>query len=201
MKQKPFKSKQKTCKFSGCGKPFMTQRAMQTVCGPMCGALMARANREKAEAKEHRACVRAVREKHKTRGDYMKDAQRDFNAYIRERDAGLPCICCGSHSKGHTRGGDWDAGHYRSRGAAPHMRFDETNVHAQLKNCNRYKSGNIVGYRMGLIERIGLAAVEAIERDQESRPYTVNDLVEIAKTYRAKRRALIKARGAGNAAK
>jgi len=90
---------------------------------------------------------------------------------------------------------DWtansvDAGHYRSVGAAPHLRFDERNCHAQTKFDNQYKSGNVVDYRIGLIKRIGLEAVEALEADNEVRKWTRDQLIEIRATYKAKRKAL-----------
>ncbi len=122
----------------------------------------------------------------KSRADHLREAQQAFNAFIRERDrlAGYPCISSG-------RPLDWngnavDAGHYRSTGAAPHLRFDERNCHAQSKQENRYLSGNAADYRIGLIARIGLAAVEALEADNTVRKYTVEDLKQIKATYRAK---------------
>ena len=82
-----------------------------------------------------------------------------------------------------------DAGHYRSRGSAPHLRFDERNVHSQRKQCNRY-GFDITGYRNGLIARIGLEAVEALEAEQAPKHYTAADLKAIRDEYRAKAKAL-----------
>ena len=162
----------------------------------MCALELARSKRVKAEKQaqvKDRRETQIKREKLKTRGDWIKEAQASFNAYIRARDAGMPCICCGRIGAGQVHGGEWDAGHYRSRGSAPHLRFDERNVHAQLKQCNRYASGNVAGYRVGLIERIGREAVEALEADQASRDYSIADLQEIKKTYAARARELRKA--------
>lgn len=78
---------------------------------------------------------------------------------------------------------------------APHLRFSEQNVHAQRKQCNRYGAGNVVGYRLGLIERIGLAAVEALEADNAPRKYTADDLRGIKAEYARKARELENARG------
>lgn len=184
-------------KCRACREAFVPTRPMQKACGPACALQLVKAQREKAEAREAsraRREVRARKEKLKTRGDWVREAQAAFNAYIRARDTGLPCICCGRTSAGGVYGGDWDAGHYRSRGAAPHLRFDERNVHAQLKQCNRFASGNVVGYRKGLIERIGLQEVEALEADETPRHYSVDELKEIKRTYSAKRRQLEKAK-------
>lgn len=190
----------KARKCRACRDPFVPVRPMQQACGPACAIQLVKKQREKAQAKEatrERREVRARKAKLKTRGDWVREAQAAFNAWVRARDAGLPCICCGRTSAGGVYGGDWDAGHYRSRGAAPHLRFDERNVHAQLKQCNRFASGNVVGYRKGLIERIGLAAVEALEADETPRHYSVADLQEIKRTYAAKRRELEKSRDRG----
>jgi hypothetical protein len=56
--------------------------------------------------------------------------------------------------------------------------------------CNQHKSGNAVEYRLGLIARIGLARVEALESDQTPRHYTIEDLKQIKATYKAKLKAL-----------
>ena len=185
--------KPKACKV--CRTTFTPARPMASCCSPMCALDLARSKREKAQKQaqvKDRRETKAKLEKLKTRGDWIKEAQASFNAYIRARDAGMPCICCGRTGAGQVHGGEWDAGHYRSRGSAPHLRFDERNVHAQLKQCNRYASGNVAGYRAGLIERIGLETVEALEADQASRDYSIADLQEIKKTYAAKARELRK---------
>ena len=83
-----------------------------------------------------------------------------------------------------------DAGHYRSRGSAPHLRFDERNCHAQSKKDNRYLSGNAVDYRIGLIARIGLEAVESLESDQTPRKWTIEELKAIKAEYRQKLKEL-----------
>ena len=41
-------------------------------------------------------------------------------------------------------------------------------------------------YRLGLIARIGQAAVEALESDQEPRKYTVDELIQLKAFYKAK---------------
>jgi hypothetical protein len=158
---------------------------MQAVCSPICARRKVDADK-KAEREQTRARKAAI----KTIPDLIKEAQVEFNAFIRERDrqAGHPCISSG-------RPLDWsgngvDAGHYRSVGSAPHLRFDERNVHAQSKHDNQFRSGNAVDYRLGLIARIGLAAVEALEADNRIHKWTREELVSIKEHYRAKRREL-----------
>ncbi len=56
------------------------------------------------------------------------------------------------------------------------------------------ESSATAGYRLGLIERIGLARVEALEADQAPRKYTADELRAIRDLYRAKLRELVKER-------
>ena len=186
--------KQKKCK--SCREPFTPSRPLQSACGVPCAIALTNASKEKArKAKEavERQAHRQAKEKLKSRGAHMQECQQAFNEFIRWRDrlAGHRCISSG-------RALDWsgnavDAGHYRSVGSAPHLRFDERNCHAQGKMDNRFLSGNAVDYRIGLIERIGLQAVEALEADQSICKYTIEDLKEIKAEYRSKVRELKKA--------
>lgn len=176
----------KTCK--QCKARFAPARPMQVVCGPMCGIERARKARAVVEKKQDRV----KRESLKTIPQLIADAQREFNAFIRLRDqiAGHPCISSG-------RPLDWsgnnvDAGHYRSTGAASHLRFDERNVHAQSKHDNQWKAGNVVDYRINLIKRIGLEAVESLENDNEPVKWDRDTLRQIKVIYRAKVRQLKK---------
>lgn len=185
--------KQKKCKV--CRAEFAPSKPMQCVCGLQCAlslASAAKAKRERTQASQERKETKAKLEKLKTRGEWIAEAQAAFNRYIRLRDAGQPCICCGLPMGPNVPGGAVDAGHYRSRGSAPHLRFDERNVHAQRKQCNRYASGNAVGYRAGLIARIGIEVVEALEADQTPRNYSIDDLKAIKLKYTEMARELEK---------
>ena len=173
---------------------------MQSVCGPSCALEFAREHRELAERKKHREegrLDRKRREEMKTLPQLLKEAQREFNRFIRLRDAGRPCICCGAPLPGPTVGGGYDCGHYRSVGASPGLRFDERNAHGQTKQCNRWGAGRAVDYRMGLIQRIGLAAVEALEANNTPHKWTRDEVREIRDTYRAKANALAKQQANG----
>lgn len=144
------------------------------------------AKAERIAAAQDRKTIRLRKEQLKTRSDYIKEAQVAFNAYIRERDKDQLCICCGQSLHSGGVGGAFDCGHYRSVGSAPHLRFDERNAHAQRKQCNRYGAGRAVDYRIGIINRIGAAAVVALESDNGPRHWTKEQLIEIRDIYRAK---------------
>ena len=150
----------------------------------------AEAKMARAAAKVERAETRRRKEAIKTIPDYIKEAQIAFNAFIRERDADKPCICCGRPLGDGDVGGAFDCGHYRSTGSASHLRFNEDNAHAQRKQCNRWGAGRAVDYRIGLVARIGLEAVEALESDNDPRKWTRDGLIEVRDTYRAKLKEL-----------
>lgn len=183
--------KPKAAKCAVCKGEYMRLRPLMKVCGPSCAITHAKAQNERKQAKEQAAERKVIREKlaaMETKPKLTRKAQAAFNTYIRARDAGKPCISCGRPLSNESN--SYDAGHYRSVGSAPHMRFVEDNCHGQCKQCNRHLAGNHVEYRKGLIDRIGLAAVEAIESDQTVRKYTREALIEIARYYRAEARRL-----------
>ena len=183
----------KKCK--ACGISYITTRPMQKACSLPCAVILGRQRTEKDErqkAKVERAADRVKLEAFKTRSKWINEAQAAFNKYIRTRDEGKPCICCGKYPAPDdwTRGGIWDAGHFLSRGAYPELRFEELNCHRQLKTCNggsaKYaKKGRTVsqGYRLGLIERIGLEKVEWLESHHEPKHYTIDELKAIKRQY------------------
>lgn len=116
------------------------------------------------------------------RGYWLKRAQTAFNAFIRARDANEPCISCGVFNSAHA----FHAGHYRSVGAAPELRFEESNVAAQCAKCNTHLSGNAIEYRISLVKRIGIERVLWLEGAHEPRRYSIDDLKEIEKKYKKK---------------
>jgi Bacteriophage Lambda NinG protein len=172
--------KDKTYKCAVCKEPFVKRSPWQSVCNLKCAAILVDSRNKKTERKETKARKEAL----KTRSDYMKDAQKAFNAYIRARDADKPCISCGVPLKQEALGGGYDCGHYRSVGSAPHLRFHPDNAHGQCKKCNRYLSGNAVEYRKNLVSRIGLNLLELLERDQCVRKYTIEGLQMLTSDYK-----------------
>ena len=155
-------------------------------CSPDCGAVLALdlVAKQKAKAqRQERAMDKVKRDGMKTYPQIIKDVQRAFNQAVRLRDqlAGYPCISSG-------RPLDWsgnatDCGHYRSMGSAPHLRFNFDNAHAQSKHDNQYKAGNAVDYRIGLIARIGLERVEALESDNSPRKWSRDELLAMKEDF------------------
>jgi hypothetical protein len=165
---------------------------------------MAPANQDKARkslAQVERRDIKVRKEKLKTRSEFVKEAEKAVRDYRRtyELSIGSGCISCGKSqaeiqaAQGWKTGGAFDAGHFLGKGARPELRMVPENIWLQCKACNAGSSkyarkGESVsqGFRSGLVERIGLAAVEALESDHEPRKHTIDELKAITVEFRAK---------------
>lgn len=171
----------------GCGAEFTKSRPLQRACSWTCAQAFAATTRAKKAAKaarEDRKATRVQLEAIKTVPVLKKEVEAAFHAYVRARDraAGYACICCDRPLQWDVPGGAVDAGHYRSRSSADHLRFDTDNCHAQRSDCNRFGATD---YRAGLIKRIGLVRVEALEANNEPAKWTRDGLRDLRARYRA----------------
>ena len=116
---------------------------------------------------------------------WMKRAQSAFNAWVRARDDGQPCISCGRFHQGQNH-----AGHYRPAGSNPELRFEPDNCHLQCAPCNSHLSGNLGKYRPALIAKIGLERVEWLEGPHEPKRYRKEDYQAIEAEYKVKLKEL-----------
>lgn len=181
-----------------CSTEYIPRSSLQKVChnykcalefNRQADAKIADRKNRKRE-KEERAEWRKRKEAVKPLKHWEDATQRVVNDYIRERDRDLPCISCGTWNTV-----QWEAGHFRSRGAASHLRYNEDNIHKQCHRCNDELSSNAIPYRIALVEKIGLERVEALENNNTPHRYTREELKGIRMHYRALMRALIKQRG------
>jgi len=179
------KVRTKKCKVASCRKEFTPRLPLQICCGIACALDHAIAERVRKERSERQAGLAKL----KRRADHLKEAQTALNAWIRARDATLPCISCDRPA---TWQGQWHASHYRSVGSSPGTRFNEANIHKACSICNNHLSGNIREYRPRLIAKIGAEAVEALECDNEPRKWSVDEIIAIKLIYKARLRALTK---------
>lgn len=182
--KKPPKLKKCKC----CPERFIPRTSTQTVCSPKCAIQLARQlsdRKKKHQEKIDRAAWNKRKAEVKPLKHWEDATQRVVNEYIRERDRDLPCISCGTWTTV-----QWEAGHFRSRGAASHLRYDEDNIHKQCHRCNAELSSNAIPYRAGLVVKIGLQRVEALENNNTPHRYTREELKSIRMHYRAKLRAL-----------
>lgn len=109
-----------------------------------------------------------------------KKAQDIFNAWIRNRDKELGCISCNNKID--------HAGHYFSSGHYSALTFDEMNVNGQCLRCNNFMHGNLINYRIGLIERYGEDKVNELEgsRMNAVKKWSRDELKQIALKYKIK---------------
>ena len=96
----------------------------------------------------------------------LKDFEKVFNAYIRKRDAGKPCISCGQYN-------ELQAGHYFAVSGYKALRFYEDNAHGEGACCNIFNESHLILYGINLKNKIGEA--------------DYNDLIRLAENYKAGR--------------
>lgn len=189
--------KQKTRRCSSCRKKVPADScfvsSLRAFCSSDCLMQYTRSEKGKKDRKKAlHSDIRQRKEKLKTKGDYTKEAQQAFNAYVRARDKGKTCISCTTLLHDNSVGGGYDAGHYRSVGSSPHLRFRLDNCFGQCKKCNRYLSGNVANMRVGIVWRYGQQHLDTVEADNDTKHYTVADLQRITKIFRKKLKKITK---------
>lgn len=137
--------------------------------------------RKVKEEQDWKKQKKVLKDKVKTKSDYVKDLQKQVNLFIRNRDRYKPCISCNKPLKS-----KFDAGHYRSAGGFPELRFNENNIFGQCVRCNRDLHGNLIEYRINLIRRVGAEVVDWLEKKHEPKHYTISELKEMTKEYKLK---------------
>lgn len=184
-----------------CREWFHPVRAEQYVCSYECACVhgkaandAAKAEKQRKEKKRRLEAEKADRQRQAERrmavkplSYFIKQAQQAFNEFIRYRDRDLPCISCGRHHDG-----QYHAGHFRTTGSSPELRFDEDNCHKQCSACNNHLSGNLSAYRPELIAKIGQTRFDALMGPHALPKWTRDDYIRIRDEYRAKLRDLKK---------
>ena len=185
----PRKLRDRKCR--SCGDTYSPWSGTQKACSPRCALALAQKQRERKAAKaakEMRRRNRAAKERIKPRGTWLSEAQAEFNKWVRLRDYGEPCISCGRHHQGQHH-----ASHYRSVGACPELRFEPLNVHKSCAPCNSHLSGNLIEYRLRLIDKIGQDKVDWLEGPHEPKKYTGEQIKAIRADYRRRAREIRRA--------
>lgn len=178
----------KKCKI--CKKKFNPSKTTQVVCGLTCAVKLAQSKQggivlkraSQIEKKEAKIIL-------KTLGEYRKDLQVEVNKIARLIDWGVPCISCG------TLTGQMQGCHYRSVGGWRNLRFHLLNIHGGCSTCNNHKSGNLIGFREGIIANYGQDIMNYIDDLNIQYPridLTKNELIEATKIAREIARNLTK---------
>lgn len=162
-----------------CGEEFIPNKTTQRVCGMTCAISFGKSNIQKQNAKAWQKEKKIRKEKLKTQSDWQQDLQKVFNEFIRISQKGSKCISCDKKNP-------TDAGHYRSIGAHPELRFEEKNVNLQCRKCNGYWGGNLIEYRKGLIKKYGVEVVEWLEGPHEPVKLSIPEIKEKLEYYRNK---------------
>ena len=152
-----------------CSEKYKPIQPLQTVCGPRCALERARINARTKRLRDTRLELKARRAALKSLTEHLNDTQKVFNEYIRLRDAKKPCISCGKDPNR----GQRHASHYRPRGPAAQLRFNFLNVWASCAPCNDHKSGNLIPYRVALVEKIGEERVALLENNNNKANYSI----------------------------
>jgi hypothetical protein len=186
--------KDKKCRV--CKKKFTPWAFAQIVCSIRCSIGYTNLIR-KNHQKKQRALDRVRKEELKTKSVLTKEAQKEFNKYVRARDAKEPCISCSRTNQqvevGHKTGGFWDCGHYLTVGGHPELRFNEDNAHKQCKACNG-GSGKYTGkgrsvsesYDTNILKKIGPERLALLKGPNPMPNHTRDELRAIRDKYRKK---------------
>tara|TARA_R110002110_G_scaffold42316_10_gene132955 strand:- start:926 stop:1453 length:528 start_codon:yes stop_codon:yes gene_type:complete len=136
----------------------------------------------KAKATQWKVKKRRMKAELKTTSDFVKEAQKWVNKFVRLRDKDKGCISCGSALIG-----KYDAGHFFSAGGHGSIRFDVRNIHAQCVKCNQWEHGNLYQYHKELLKRIGSEEFQRLENKSNGvRKFDKDELKEIIKLYKQK---------------
>jgi len=136
-----------------CKGGYKKQNPLQSVCSPKCAIVHAKRLEDKKQKEEQRQWLIRKRETKKQIEPIrnpLQRLQRKINTLVRIIDKGHPCISSGRLN------GQMQAGHYWTVGANPNLRFHLINIWAQTSTDNNYKSGNLIGYKDGIINLFGI---------------------------------------------
>jgi 5-methylcytosine-specific restriction endonuclease McrA len=115
-------------------------------------------------------------------GKLKNSTQTAVNKLCRLLDQGRPCISCGRPDEG---GRKRNASHYKSRGSNSFLRYNLRNLTMSCSRCNLELSGNLLGYREGIIERYGQAMLDYLDNAPRLRDWTPDELRQIAAEAKA----------------
>lgn len=205
--------KRRSCKI--CGVSFKPERVTDWGCCPDHQADYAVSLIKKVRESQRKS---ALKQAQKTRVEEKKklkvrrfmvskpstqeaEAQKAFNKYIRVRDYGRPCISCGVSMDWERvsmlSGSDVNAGHFKSVGAHRELRFNTFNCNAQCVTCNKYKSGNVSNYRVGMVDKYGSRIVERLERYSAPRRHDAEYLARVKDIFNRRAMQLQRRRDRG----
>ncbi len=144
-------------------------------------------------AKVERASIKARKEAIKPRAKWLAECQAIVNRYVRllALSRGEGCYTCGATPE-QKFGGTYDAGHFRSVGSAPHLRYWIPQIKLQCIPCNRHKGGMALAFRERLVRDHGDEWVNRLEAMQHIAKFDVGYLKRLKAVMTKKVRRLEK---------
>lgn len=113
----------------------------------------------------------------------LRDAERVFNSFIRQRDSDgewFTCINCGLTK----RIDELQAGHLIPVKNCSFLRFHPDNVSGECAGCNKYDDAK-VRYTMNLIKKIGIERVQwLVDNKRAGKKWDRQELEEIINRYK-----------------
>jgi hypothetical protein len=175
--------KVKTKKCKSCLNLFTPARPMQTTCCVECA--VKHSNKPKVQKAYKIEKKKELMEKYPDKAKWTKLAQTVVNKYIRLRDSDKEkCISCDYRFENGSR--QIHCSHFRPQGNNQNLRFYTLNMWASCSICNNHKSGNLIPYRIALIDKFGIEWVEKLEANHTTKKYTVEYLQKLIKVFRRK---------------
>ena len=165
-----------------CKKDFTQFNSTISVCGYQCAIEWGKLHPKKTSIKRVNSEIKSeAKQKLKTQAQLRNPIKLHFQKWVRMRDIKEPCISCGTNEA------KWDGGHYLKAEIYSGVIFDERNVNKQCSYCNQYLDGNTAAYRQGLIKKIGLDEVIALEElanETRTKKWTIEELQTIKNKYK-----------------
>lgn len=172
----------KTLKCAGCKERFNREEMIKLPAGNFhsMNCAIQYANKKSAKTREAAARTknRQDKEKIKSRTEWLYQLQKLVNQYVSHvRDKDKPCCTCGT-----TASIKYDAGHFRSRGSCPELRFELTNIHKQCSiRCNVHGSGMRREYAEFIATTYGKDHLDWLEGPHDSLKKQFPDIESIKK--------------------
>jgi len=156
---------------------------------------------KKAMAARRASEGKATRERKdalKPRAKWLAECQAIVNRYVRVKALarGDGCYTC-SATPEQKFGGTYDAGHFRSVGSAPHLRYWMPQIKLQCIPCNRHKGGMALAFRAALVREHGQEWVEQLEARHEVAKFDIPYLTRLKRVLGKRLRRLEKSVVAG----
>jgi len=192
-------AKRHACKANGCDNTVdRTYRSTAQVCSGLCALALVREKEAKKRSKEAKTNRKDVLDlNRRTLSWQHKHTQKSFNRmrvleelkWFADRGSPPTCISCNM-----PLGNDqWCCGHFKTVASAGRLRYDRKNAFLQHNfSCNMNKSGDIEGYKRGLmggfrfIAKAGALIIDYCERNTHAKKWTCDELEGLRKEFNQK---------------